>query len=209
MIFSEYFILNLLSLWAILTHMLEQTQIRGRVWSENIESLDWMRMEDIHYISVVATYSASWIPFSSTEWFTSIHGIDLVWIKSLIDFCIVSSDLFSDVLDVRVKRGAESSTDYHQVVCFMWFWKLWPNRKSNRLSVAYKLKWEAMENREARKQFAFSVLTKFRQLARAFEDIEKNWLLFTSKIISLAAECCGRRRLTVAGDSEKRKPRWN
>ena len=25
--------------------------------------------------------------------------------KSLIDFCIVSSDLFSDVLDVRVKRG--------------------------------------------------------------------------------------------------------
>ena len=27
--------------------------------------------------------------------------------KSLIDFCIVLSHLFSDVLDVRVKRGAE------------------------------------------------------------------------------------------------------
>ena len=37
--------------------------------------------------------------------------------KSLIDFCIVSSDLFSDVLDVRVKRGAELSTDHHLVVC--------------------------------------------------------------------------------------------
>ena len=47
--------------------------------------------------------------------------------KSLIDFYIVSSDLFSDVLDVRVKRGAELSTDHHletlakqeiqQVVC--------------------------------------------------------------------------------------------
>ena len=36
--------------------------------------------------------------------------------KSLIDFCIVSSDLFSDVLDVRVKRGAEMSTDHHLVV---------------------------------------------------------------------------------------------
>ena len=35
--------------------------------------------------------------------------------KSLIDFCIVSSDLFSDVLDVRVKRGAELSTDHHLV----------------------------------------------------------------------------------------------
>ena len=36
--------------------------------------------------------------------------------KSLIDFCIVSSDLFSDVLDVQVKRGAELSTDHHLVV---------------------------------------------------------------------------------------------
>ena len=32
--------------------------------------------------------------------------------KSLIDFCIVSADLFSDVLDVRVNRGAELSTDH-------------------------------------------------------------------------------------------------
>ena len=39
--------------------------------------------------------------------------------KSLVDFCIVSSDLFSDVLDGRVKRGAELSTDYHPVVCFL------------------------------------------------------------------------------------------
>ena len=35
--FYEY---HLLSLWGILTLMLEQTQIRGRVWSENMESLD-------------------------------------------------------------------------------------------------------------------------------------------------------------------------
>ena len=33
--------------------------------------------------------------------------------KSLMHFCIVSADLFSDVLDVRVKRGAELSTDHH------------------------------------------------------------------------------------------------
>ena len=32
--------------------------------------------------------------------------------KSLIDFCIVSSDFFSDVVDVRVKRDAELSTDH-------------------------------------------------------------------------------------------------
>ena len=39
--------------------------------------------------------------------------------KSLIDFCIVLSDLFSDVLDFRVKRGGELSTDHHLVVCFL------------------------------------------------------------------------------------------
>ena len=47
--------------------------------------------------------------------------------KSLIDFCIVSSDLFSDVLDVRVKRGAELSTDHHLVVCSLRLSKPWPN----------------------------------------------------------------------------------
>ena len=31
--------------------------------------------------------------------------------RSLIDFCIVLADLFSTVSDVRVKRGAELSTD--------------------------------------------------------------------------------------------------
>ena len=41
--------------------------------------------------------------------------------KSLIDFCIVISDLFSEVLDVRVKRGAELSTDHHLVVCSLRF----------------------------------------------------------------------------------------
>ena len=49
--------------------------------------------------------------------------------KSLIDFCIVLSDLFSDVLDVRVKRGAELSTDHHLGICSLRLSKPWPNRK--------------------------------------------------------------------------------
>ena len=39
--------------------------------------------------------------------------------KYLIDLYIVSSDLFSDVLDVQVKRVAELSTDHHLVVCYL------------------------------------------------------------------------------------------
>ena len=128
--------------------------------------------------------------------------------KNLIDFSIVLSDLFSDVLDVRVKRGAESSTDYHQVVCSLQFWKLWLSRKSNRLSVAYRIKREALEDREVRKQLASNVSNSFRQLADAFEDIEKEWQLFKSEIISSAAKCCARKRLKVVGDSEKKTP-WS
>ena len=84
--------------------------------------------------------------------------------KSLIDFCIVSSDLLSDVLDVRVKRGAELSTDHHLVVYFLQLSKPWPNRKSNRSSVTYRINWEALEDKEVRKQFASSISSKFRQL---------------------------------------------
>ena len=65
----EHHLLNLQFLRGILTHMLEQTQIRGRVWSENMELLNWMRTEGIYCSSVVPTDSASWISFSSTERF--------------------------------------------------------------------------------------------------------------------------------------------
>ncbi len=36
--------------------------------------------------------------------------------RSMIDFIVVSSDLWPYVLDTRVKRGAELSTDHHLVV---------------------------------------------------------------------------------------------
>ena len=87
--------------------------------------------------------------------------------KSLIDFCIVSSDLFFDVLDVRVKQGAELSTDRHLVVCSLRLSKPWPNRISNRASVTYRMKWKALEDKQVRKQFASSILSKFRQLLDA------------------------------------------
>ena len=50
--------------------------------------------------------------------------------KSLVGFCIVSSNLFSEVLNVRVKRGAALSTDHYLLVCPLQILKPWPNRKS-------------------------------------------------------------------------------
>ena len=101
------------------------------------------------------------------------------------------------------------STDHYLVVCSLRLSKPWPNRRSNRSSVIYRIKWEALEDKEVRKQFASSISSKFRQLPDVSEDIEKEWLLFRSAIISSAAESCGRKRLRMAGDSEKRTPRWN
>ena len=126
--------------------------------------------------------------------------------KSLIDFCIALSELFSDVLDVRVKRSAELPTDHYLVVCSLRLLKPWRNRKSNRLSVTYRIKWEALEDKEARKQSASSVSSKFRQLLDVSEDIKKEWLLFRSAIILSATDSCGQKRLTAAGDSEKKTP---
>ena len=87
--------------------------------------------------------------------------------------------------------------------------KPWPNKRSNRLSVTYRIKWEALEGKEVRKQFASSISSKFRQLPDVSEDIEREWLLFRSAIISSAAESCGRKPLRMAGDSEKRTRWWN
>ena len=110
------------------------------------------------------------------------------------------------VLDVRVKGGAELSTDHHLVVCSLRLSKPWPNKRSNRSSVTYRIKWEALEDKEVRKQFASSISSKFRHLPDVSENIEKEWLLFRSAFISSAAESCGRKRLRVAGGSEKRTP---
>ena len=73
-------------------------------------------------------------------------------------------------------------------------------------SVTYRIKWEALEDKKVRKQFASSISSKFRQLSDVSEDVKREWLLFRSAIISSAAESCGQKRPRVAGDSEKRTP---
>ena len=132
-------------------------------------------------------------------------------VVSLIDLCIVSSDLFSDVLGVLVKRGAELSTDHSPAICSLRLSKPWPNRKSNRSSVTNQIKWKALKDKEVKKQLASSISFKFRQFPDASKNIAKKWLLYRSSIISSAADSCGQKRIRMAGDSDKKialvKPR--
>jgi len=44
--------------------------------------------------------------------------------RSLNDFCIVSTELFRLVLDVRVKKGEEHITNQHLLVCIFLLEKL-------------------------------------------------------------------------------------
>jgi len=51
---------------------------------------------------------------SNIGWFVSVPGTGTP--SPMIDFVVVSADLRPHVLDTRVKRGAELSTDHHLVV---------------------------------------------------------------------------------------------
>ena len=60
--------------------------------------------------------------------------------RSLIDFCIVSADLLSSVMDVRVKRGAELSTDHHLVICTLRLKESMANQRRRRPTRSYRVR---------------------------------------------------------------------
>ena len=98
--------------------------------------------------------------------------------RSLIDFCIVSADLFSTVSDVREERGAELSTDHHLVVCTLKALKPLKNRKTSQLQKNYRIKWESLADKEVRTAFADSIASKLKEFSTSTEDIETEWCLF-------------------------------
>ena len=63
--------------------------------------------------------------------------------RSMINFVVVSADLRPHVLDTRVKRGAELSTDHHLVVSWItWRWRL-SDRPGKRKRVV-SVNWERL-----------------------------------------------------------------
>ena len=70
----------------------------------------------------------------------------------------------------------------------------------------YKIKWEALGDREVTKQFACSESFKFWQVPDESLDIKKEMAAVQVRqqaSISSVAECCRRKLLGVAGDCEK------
>ena len=77
--------------------------------------------------------------FFGTKEFTKTLGTEIRW-DSIIDFYIISADLFSCVVDDCAKRVAELSTDHHQVACILRDLNHSRTRKRFRAQKAYIIK---------------------------------------------------------------------
>ncbi|KAI3352855.1 hypothetical protein L3Q82_019428 [Scortum barcoo] len=94
--------------------------------------------------------------------------------RSMIDFVVVSSDLRPYVLDTRVKRGAELSTDHHLVVS----WIRWQRRKLDRPGRPKRIVrvcWERLAEPSVREVFNSPLRKSFSQIPREAGDIESEW----------------------------------
>ncbi|KAK3570144.1 hypothetical protein QTP86_012521 [Hemibagrus guttatus] len=112
--------------------------------------------------------------------------------RSMIDLVIVSSDLRPHVLDTRVKRGAELSTDHHLVVSWIRLWRRMPDRLGRPKHIV-RVCWECLADPSVRAVFNSHLRESFNQIPREVGDIESEWTMFSSSIVDAAIRSCGRK----------------
>ncbi|TWW62402.1 hypothetical protein D4764_04G0010490 [Takifugu flavidus] len=114
--------------------------------------------------------------------------------RSMIDFVVVSSDLRPHVLDTRVKRGAELSTDHHLVVSWLRWWGRMPDRPGRPKRVV-RVCWERLAESPVRRSFNSRLRESFDHVPGEAGDIESEWTMFRASIVEAADRCCGRKVL--------------
>uniref|UniRef100_A0A8D3BKF5 Endonuclease/exonuclease/phosphatase domain-containing protein n=1 Tax=Scophthalmus maximus TaxID=52904 RepID=A0A8D3BKF5_SCOMX len=123
--------------------------------------------------------------------------------RSMIDFVIVSSDLRPHVLDTRVKRGAELSTDHHLVVSWIRGWGKTLDRPGKPKRVV-RVNWERLEEAPIQEIFNSHLRRSFSGIPVEVGGIEPEWEMFKASIAEAAAVSCG---LKVLGASRGGNPR--
>ncbi|KAK3536643.1 hypothetical protein QTP86_015444, partial [Hemibagrus guttatus] len=126
--------------------------------------------------------------------------------RSMIDLVIVSSDLRPHVLDTRVKRGAELSTDHHLVVS----WIRLRRRMLDRLGRPKRIVrvcWERLADPSVRGVFNSHLRESFNQIPREVGDIESEWTMFSTSIVDAAIWSCGRKD-SGAGRGGNPRTQW-
>ena len=98
--------------------------------------------------------------------------------RSLIDFCIISADLFSTVSDIRVKRRAGLSTGHHLVVCTLKALKALKKRKTFRPRETYRIKWEPLADQEVGTAFAEYITSKFKNFRPLLKTFKLSGVCF-------------------------------
>ncbi|KAK3517264.1 hypothetical protein QTP70_001756 [Hemibagrus guttatus] len=122
---------------------------------------------------------------------------------SKIDLVVVSSDLRQHVLDARVKRGSELSTDHHLVVSWIHLQRRMPNRLGRHKRIV-RVCWECLADPSVRGVFNSHLWESFNQIPREVVDIESEWTMFSSSIVDADIRSCGR---NVSGASCGGNPR--
>ncbi|KAK3541858.1 hypothetical protein QTP86_008196 [Hemibagrus guttatus] len=89
----------------------------------------------------------------------------------MIDLVVVSSDLRPNVLDTRVKRGAELSTDQHLVVSWIRLRRRMPDRLGRPKRIV-RVCWERFADPSVRGVFNSHLRESFNQIPREVEDTE-------------------------------------
>ncbi|KAK3538143.1 hypothetical protein QTP70_032395 [Hemibagrus guttatus] len=112
--------------------------------------------------------------------------------RSMIDLVIVSSDLRPHVLDTRVKRGAELSTDHHLVVSWIRLRRRMPDRLGRPKRIV-RVCWERLADPSVRGVFNSHLRESFNQIPREVGDIESEWTMFSTSIVDAAIRSCGRK----------------
>ncbi|KAK3508205.1 hypothetical protein QTP70_017467 [Hemibagrus guttatus] len=113
--------------------------------------------------------------------------------RLMIDLVVLSSDLRPHVLDTRVKRGAELSTDHHLVVSWIRLRRRMPDRLGRPKRIV-RVCWERLADPSVRGVFNSHLRESFNQIPREVGDIESEWTMFSSSIVDAAIWSCGRRQ---------------
>ena len=127
--------------------------------------------------------------------------------SSMIDFIIVSSDLRPHVLDTRVKRGAELSTDHHLVVGWLRWWGRMPVRPGRPKRIV-RVCWERLAESPVRRSFNSHLRQNFDHVPGEAGDIESEWAMFRASIVEAADRSCGRKVVGACRGGNPRTRWW-
>ncbi|KAK3561419.1 hypothetical protein QTP86_002547 [Hemibagrus guttatus] len=126
--------------------------------------------------------------------------------RSMIDLVVMSSDLRPHVLDTRVKRGAELSTDHHLVVSWIRLRRRMPDRLGRPKRIV-RVCWERLADPSVKGVFNSHLQESFNQIPREVGDIESEWTMFSSSIVDAAIRSCGR-KVSGAGRGGNPRTQW-